>query len=172
MQLPRWNNCKNPRTRGKTFSLTFPFIDQAISLRTRSFFTRCPSLPTLLEESAQLLEPKPSARISYQCPRERGPPLRQSILPRYCFCGVFVGLTSQGAWNSLGVELKKRTQVSLNQPPDQANVHTGNDDSISVLTHRKKRVLSGPSPRPHLRRNPYCPMLRKQGNHMTPDSVV
>src|SRR5438132_633577 len=53
MQLPRWNNCKNPRTRGKTaqpsishsgqglegkkssslpveggiFSLTFPFID-------------------------------------------------------------------------------------------------------------------------------------------------
>src|SRR5437667_3282347 len=57
MQLPRWNNCKNPRTRGKTaqpsishsgqglegkkssslpveggiFSLTFPFIDQAIS---------------------------------------------------------------------------------------------------------------------------------------------
>src|SRR5438094_10383959 len=61
MQLPRWNNCKNPRTRGKTaqpsishsgqglegkkssslpveggiFSLTFPFIEQAISLRTR-----------------------------------------------------------------------------------------------------------------------------------------
>src|SRR5207244_13591777 len=60
MQLPRWNNCKNPRTRGKTaqpsishsgqglegkkssslpveggiFSLTFPFIDQAISLTT------------------------------------------------------------------------------------------------------------------------------------------
>src|SRR2546429_3203219 len=60
MQLPRWNNCKNPRTRGKTaqpsishsgqglegkkssslpveggiFSLTFPFIDQAITLRT------------------------------------------------------------------------------------------------------------------------------------------
>src|SRR5438128_557314 len=58
MQLPRWNNCKNPRTRGKTaqpsishsgqglegkkssslpvaggiFSLTFPFIDQAIAL--------------------------------------------------------------------------------------------------------------------------------------------
>src|SRR5439155_12476712 len=57
MQLPRWNNCKNPRTRGKTaqpsishsgqglegkkssslpveggiFSLTFPFIEQAIS---------------------------------------------------------------------------------------------------------------------------------------------
>src|SRR5438445_3499765 len=57
MQLPRWNNCKNPRTRGKTaqpsishsgqglegkkssslpveggiFSLTFPFIDQAIT---------------------------------------------------------------------------------------------------------------------------------------------
>src|SRR5947199_8358413 len=62
MQLPRWNNCKNSRTRGKTaqpsishsgqglegkkssslpveggiFSLTFPFIDQAITLRTRS----------------------------------------------------------------------------------------------------------------------------------------
>src|SRR5207245_11231867 len=57
MQRPRWNNCKNPRTRGKTaqpsishsgqglegkkssslpveggiFSLTFPFIDQAIT---------------------------------------------------------------------------------------------------------------------------------------------
>src|SRR3989454_9451694 len=59
---------------GGIFSLTFPFIDQAISLRTRSFFTRCPSLPTLLEESAHLLEPKPSARISYQYPRERGPP--------------------------------------------------------------------------------------------------
>src|SRR5438876_9804685 len=58
MQLPRWNNCKNPRTKGKTaqpsishsgqglegkkssslpveggiFSLTFPFIDQAFAL--------------------------------------------------------------------------------------------------------------------------------------------
>src|SRR5438552_2117608 len=58
MQLPGWNNCKNPRTRGKTaqpsishsgqglegkkssslpveggiFSLTFPFIDQAFAL--------------------------------------------------------------------------------------------------------------------------------------------
>src|SRR5439155_24956938 len=60
MQVPRWNNCKNPRTKGKTaqpsishsgeglegkksstlpgeggiFSLTFPFIDQAFALRT------------------------------------------------------------------------------------------------------------------------------------------
>ena len=53
-----------------------------------------------------------------------------------------VGLTFQGAWNSLGVELKKRTQVSLNQPPDQANVHTGNDDSISVL-HELAKSLGG-----------------------------
>ena len=53
-----------------------------------------------------------------------------------------VGLTFQGAWNSLGVELKKRTQVSLNQPPDQANVHTGNGDSISVL-HELAKSLGG-----------------------------
>src|SRR5882724_3670623 len=62
MQLPRWNNCKNPRTRGKTaqpsishsgqglegkkssslpveggiFSLTFPFIDQIDPWLTRT----------------------------------------------------------------------------------------------------------------------------------------
>jgi hypothetical protein len=53
-----------------------------------------------------------------------------------------VGLTFQGAWNSLGVELKKRTQASLNQPPDQANVHTGNDDSISIL-HELAKSLGG-----------------------------
>src|SRR5207245_2878096 len=92
MQLPRWNNCKNPRTRGKTaqpsishsgqglegkkssslpveggiFSLTFPFIDQADDGASHPGAQDCSHYADSVEEGRKLRrdETKIASRLS------------------------------------------------------------------------------------------------------------
>ena len=105
-----------------------------------SFFTRYPSLPTPLEESVRLLEPKPSARISYQCPRERWPPLRPvgsslivapakaRLSPNDSTCGYNFAIFQPSRPSALAPSRSTRRSAAQNKGNGQADYYQHTQD--------------------------------------------